>query len=319
MRSRRDPQDVELETPPSSRRFERVGFRFAVIAALVRHERYPLPEAEELVRAWERYVRYAYLSEKSPESTAEHLARFNYYLWKSETERDPQRRGGVTVHTARGAGPLGTRRNVPREHVDEAIAADLRMRAADLMDEEPEHARLLLEEAQALSPRAGRGPVTPRDPQSRRRKKPAKRSAARGRPRPPEPIRGVGLNRLAPAGQRRISARGNEFRVCSRGTEIVSLIFPFAMSVVAAEIWARNHGFRFEDLEFPETTGTIRAPQRRSQDFVPGSFRTIMVSTKDDIRAVIGCPRKGRESDVSKGRSGRSRSGSRRQRRPRAA
>ena len=466
----RDPQAIELEMPPSSRRPERRGFRFAVMAALVRHERYPLAEAEDLVGAWDRYVRYAYASGKSPESTAEHLARFERYQ-QPPWARDPQRRGPVTV---------GVRRNVPREDVDEVIAQDLRKRASDLMDEDPEHARILLEEAEALASRDAKrevrwrvnfedipdvpddpDPFTQRvrpvhsvlvnaetgedaaakarhranrpirivsvinterggfygygrdvdsrhelrDPQRIGPKPKAKPKRAKGarslagrrtsrntpsrgapagefyteydndsaawcvfhtddihgrpsgfafgcyssreeaeadverrnqqrsprnvqtrrrsrsrRPPPPEPIRGVGLNRLAPAGQLRVSARGNVFRVCGPGTEIVTLIFPPTFSLNDVREWiGRSRGrfiLDFETIEFPRTTGTIRVPQRATEDFAKGSFYTIMLSAKDDIRAVIGCPLEGREGDVTKGGSP---PGSRRQRRPRGA
>ena len=89
---------------------------------------------------------------------------------------------------------------------------------------------------------------------------------------------------------------------CPRGTEIVSLIFPSDFDAREVHEWTRKHGFRSVGLEFARTTGSIRAPQRDLNDFEQGSFRTIVLSEHENIRAVIGCPRAGREDDKTKRR-----------------
>ena len=76
------------ETP--SQRNPTIGFRFATVAALIRHG-YSHGKAEALVKTWERYARYAMLSGKTPDNTARHLAKFEQFQspWSS---RDPDRR-----------------------------------------------------------------------------------------------------------------------------------------------------------------------------------------------------------------------------------
>lgn len=136
---RRDPSDL----PPSSRRPQRVGFRFATIAALVRRAGYTPRKAEDLVDAWTRYVRYSLYSGKTPESTAEHLVRFEHY------QHDPWSRDPA-------------RQRVTSEAVNTAIADDLRTRARQLAIDDPAHARELLRQADAIAKR---------DPQSSRRQR----------------------------------------------------------------------------------------------------------------------------------------------------
>jgi hypothetical protein len=62
--------------PPSSRRGERMGYRFATVAALVRSARMSPSSAARLVEDWERYVRFRMRAGDSPESTAAELTRF---------------------------------------------------------------------------------------------------------------------------------------------------------------------------------------------------------------------------------------------------
>lgn len=113
----RDPETPsktrdEASSPP--------GFRFATIAALIRQEGYPHAAAESLMRAWERYARYAMMSGKSPEDTAKHLARFERYQ-RTPWSRDPRGHGA------------------PPEVVDHQIAEDLRRHALTLENSDPEH------------------------------------------------------------------------------------------------------------------------------------------------------------------------------------
>ena len=258
-RRRRDVQDT---APPSSRR-PTVGFRFATIASLVRHQRYPIRDAERLVDDWRRYVRYAMLSGKSPTSTAEHLVRFEHILASTpQPKRDPQRRGAVTI---------GRRRHVPREYVDQAIAEDLRKRAWELVDDDPEHARELFRMSEEIG-------ADTRDPQRR-------------------------LGPL-PVGTPSETSRR---RTCGRGVEPVTLIFPAGSTAAEVRAWTKRNGFSSTQLEFPGT-GTIRATQRPSSDFVKGTFGTKILSPKDNILAVFACPKPGRESDKTRRRRPRRRS-----------
>ena len=89
--------------PPSSRRGERVGYRFATAAALVRSARITPPEAQRMVNEWTRYVRYRMLQGKTPESTARHLVRFESQRL-ARPARDPRRsRSPSRKHSRRDA------------------------------------------------------------------------------------------------------------------------------------------------------------------------------------------------------------------------
>ena len=88
--------------PPSSRRGERVGYRFATAAALVRSARITPPEAQRMVNEWARYVRYRMLQGKTAESTARHLVRFESQRL-ARPARDPQRRSRSRKRSKRDA------------------------------------------------------------------------------------------------------------------------------------------------------------------------------------------------------------------------
>ena len=113
-----DDQSITYSKPMASP----LGFRFATAAALIDREGYTGPEAENVLHEWERYARYAMLSGKSPASTAEHLARFERYQ-RGPSLRD-MRRG----------------RPVSSEHVDRAIADDLRRHASIIERRDRTHA-----------------------------------------------------------------------------------------------------------------------------------------------------------------------------------
>ena len=154
--------------------------------------------------------------------------------------------------------------------VDAAIAADLRRHATMIYNDDPEHAREILAVARTIQ---------------------NDRSPNVDKPR-------IAANTVERYTQRDVQRTTR----CSRGTEVVSLIFPSDFGERSVRTWTREHGFASDDLEFPRTTDSIRAPQRDPRDFEPGSFRTILLDERENIRAVIGCPRTGRESDKTKHR-----------------
>lgn len=82
---------------------------------------------------------------------------------------------------------------------------------------------------------------------------------------------------------------------CHRGLEVQSLIFPGNWSTGRAKSWALVHGFRATKSDV--TSQSVRLRQRPPRDFVQGSFRTIAISRSERIRAVVGCPKPGKESD----------------------
>ena len=238
------------------------GFRYATAASLIDREGYTGEETEHLLREWERYARYAMMSGKSPASTAEHLARF---------ERYQALPGGAPLQRD----PKGTRsptnrrlRRVSDVDVDAAIADDLRRRATMIYNDDPEHAQEIFAVARAIQ---------------------SERDAS------------IDKARLAADVVQKRDAERTAPR-CARGTEVVSLIFPSDFDERAVRAWTREHGFENHALEFPRTTGSIRAPQRDTRDFERGSFRTIVLSDRENIRAVIGCPKAGREGDKTKQR-----------------
>lgn len=100
---------------------------------------------------------------------------------------------------------------------------------------------------------------------------------------------------------RRVSPRSQSYR-CPRGLEVQTLLFPRDTNWTAARArrWAGRHGFRSSKVDV--TRDYYRVRNRDPRDFVDGSFRTIILSEKDDVNAVVGCPRPGRESDITKRR-----------------
>lgn len=90
------------------------------------------------------------------------------------------------------------------------------------------------------------------------------------------------------------------FKRCPRGLEVQTLLFPRDVDWTAsrARAWAREHGFSSSKVD--TTTQYFRVRNRNPNAFVRGSFRTIVLSEKDDVNAVVGCPLPGRESDRRK-------------------
>ena len=254
-----------------------LGFRSATAAALIDEEGYTDDEAEHLLHEWERYARYAMMSGKSPVSTAEHLARFERFQRGAPLQRAQQR------DSKDKRAPKSRRRrirHVSDVDVNAAIADDLRRRAKMIYNDNPEHAREILAVARTIQ--------SERDEPNIDTARIAADVVQQGA-RPP--ARDPRSGRTAPR--------------CPRGTEIVSLIFPSDFDARGVREWTREHGFTSKGLEFPPTTGSIRAPQRDTSDFERGSFRTIVLSERENIRAVIGCPRAGREGDKTKQRQRR--------------
>lgn len=159
-------------------------------------------------------------------------------------------------------------RRVSSVDMDAVIADDLRRRATIIYDDDPEHAQEIFALARRI-----------------------------------QHERDVNIGSAADLIQRSRTERDlNRESRCKRGTEIVSLIFPSDFTERAVRAWTKRHGFSSSALEFPRTTGSIRAPQRQTNDFKQGSFRTILLSARDNILAVIGCPRAGRENDKRRNR-----------------
>lgn len=88
----RRARDEGEAAPPSSRSGRRVPYHFATAASLVRHERLPMERAVELVREWRPYVDARMRAGRSPESTAQHIARISSQRLSSRPprSRDPQ-------------------------------------------------------------------------------------------------------------------------------------------------------------------------------------------------------------------------------------
>ena len=110
-------------------------------------------------------------------------------------------------------------------------------------------------------------------------------------PRKRNQTRAYNGRKRAEAGAMKVSAKGNPYRVCPRGTRIQTLIFPLAQfSEKKAAKWARDHGFRIQKIDL--TSQSIRIRQQPVELFTKGSFRTITLPSRTGtIRAVIGCPR----------------------------
>ena len=93
--------------------------------------------------------------------------------------------------------------------------------------------------------------------------------------------------------------RARGFRACGVGMEIQTLLFPRGQFTPRQAIsWARSHNFRASKIH--ATDQYLRVRHRNPNDFQPGSFRTIDLD--GDVRAVVGCPRKSRQSDVRSSR-----------------
>ena len=317
-----------------------LGFRFATAASLVDREGYTGEEAEHLLREWERYARYAMMSGKSPASTAEHLARFERYQTGALLQRDPHTKktsASLSLRSGRTR-PRSLLRRVPEADVDAVIADDLRRRATMIYDDDPEHAQRIFEVARMIQ--SERDPsidkayiaaeaLSERDALTTEERRHLPDSTFALPQRRALPVHDASHARNAAARLEQMRERENvspaeymqaferihraeeEFGIvskrdvareprCPRGTEIVSLIFPSGFTEHEVRAWTREHGFKSDSLEFPRTTGSIRATQRNPDDFTRGSFRTIVLNERDNIRAVIGCPRAGRESDKRK-------------------
>lgn len=92
---------------------------------------------------------------------------------------------------------------------------------------------------------------------------------------------------------------------CTRGLEVQTLLFPRSAtwSSTRARAWARRHGFSSSKVD--TTSQYFRVRNRNPNAFVRGSFRTIVLSDKDGVNAVVGCPLPGRESDRTHSTNGR--------------
>jgi hypothetical protein len=88
------------------------------------------------------------------------------------------------------------------------------------------------------------------------------------------------------------------FQRCTVGMEVQSVIFPRDLfSPTKAKSWLRAHGFR--SFKMDETDNYFRFRQRPPENFKPGSFRIITLGNSG-VRAIVACPKYGRESDKSK-------------------
>lgn len=82
---------------------------------------------------------------------------------------------------------------------------------------------------------------------------------------------------------------------CPRGMEVQTVLFPVGeFTVNQAKTWARKHDMHARKVDTTEQYHRLR--QRDPDDFVYGSFRTINFGDSG-IKAVVGCPRVGKESD----------------------
>ena len=106
-----------------------------------------------------------------------------------------------------------------------------------------------------------------------------------------------GITPSRPTAKRDPRPRTRGFRTCGVGMEVQTLLFPRGRFTPRQAIaWAKSHNFRTSKIH--ATDQYLRVRHRNPNDFQPGSFRTIDLS--GDVRAVVGCPRKGRESDVKR-------------------
>lgn len=98
----------------------------------------------------------------------------------------------------------------------------------------------------------------------------------------------------------RLKKRSSVTPRCTRGLEVQTLIFPKSQFTEArARAWMKSQGMRITKID--ETGTSYRFRQRAPTDFVRGTFRTIAVGTRG-AKAVVGCPRPGRESDKARQR-----------------
>ena len=217
------------------------------------------PEAQRLVEEWARYVNYRRRNHKTPQSTAEHIHRF-------ETQRLAQ--------------PWGARRDPSRNHVLLSdVARD--MRRAGWSDKEILGAYADSSSSRRDPQRGRRTQGTRRDPAPRRMPQ-ALASVTHLRKRPGSPRAG--------AGQPRVSAKGIPYSRCGHGLRLQAVFFPRAYYTVAsAKAWARKHDFVQRKVE--ETPNFIRIQLVPSELFMKGSFRNIPLSEKHHIRGLVGCPR----------------------------
>ena len=85
---------------------------------------------------------------------------------------------------------------------------------------------------------------------------------------------------------------------CTRGEEIQSLIFPESKwTLKEAKAWAKAHAYKSTGVD--RTSQSVRIRQHAPSGYVQGSFRTIPLG-RSGVKAVIGCPIRGREHDKRK-------------------
>jgi hypothetical protein len=93
----------------------------------------------------------------------------------------------------------------------------------------------------------------------------------------------------------RAGRRNPGAKTCARGLEVQTLIFPRAIFTEdGARAWARSQGMRHDKTDV--TDRSVRLRQRPPRVFVRDSFRTIPMGS-EGVKAVVGCPLPGRESD----------------------
>ena len=269
----------------------RASYRFVTAASLVRHHRILPDEAGRMVREWDRYVRHRHERGKSPESTAEHLVRFERQRiakpYPSSARRDGLRRWSSEERSR-------VRAPVTPELADRMIADSLRREAAEHAERgHPLRAAALVEEAEEIDHRSRR------DVGQRRRRRSPLVQKKRLPPRfSPHAARSLDVTR-------RLDRRP----FCRAGTETATLIFPPGTSEREVRTWIERNGqrgrVRFTGIDVSPTTGSVRVRQRNPNDFIEDSFATILLSPRSGVRAVIGCPRPERERAGRRRRSGR--------------
>ena len=89
--------------------------------------------------------------------------------------------------------------------------------------------------------------------------------------------------------------RGSRSPRCQRGMQVQSLLFPPEWTMREARQWARQHGY--DDSQAEREGPSVRIRQFDPADYVRGSFRTMVLSEPDFVRAIVACPRPGFQRD----------------------
>ena len=271
-------------------REDQVSYRFATAAALVRQERMTGPQARQAVQEASAIVDSRMRRGDSPASAARYVAS----LPTTRSSYPPPARDNGPPSGVRPMVRKRGQRRAVEDFVSHVVAAReagagttehrREMQAAGavwatLRRGERRLARSLVESA----PLRDAQHRFARDPQRKAKTSASLKPASRG-------ARWNGRKR-SEAGMMKVSAKGNPYRVCPRGTRIQTLIFPLTQfTEKKASKWARDHGFRIQKIDI--TSQSIRIRQQPVELFTKGSFRTITLPSRTGtIRAVIGCPR----------------------------